>query len=79
MSEKNIDQNSTLIKANTILNTITNVNTLDPDEQFVLDIIRKTKQESIENLTDLLRAQETKSVMLIRILERYKQQLETNK
>jgi hypothetical protein len=51
-------------------------NMFDPDEQFVLDVIKKTKQESIENLIDLLRLQESKSVALIRLLERYKVQLE---
>ncbi len=49
---------------------------IDPDEQFVLDVIRTSKQESIQGLTDMLRLQESKSVLLIRILERYHQQLE---
>jgi hypothetical protein len=53
-----------------------NKNVLDSDEQFILDIIRKTKQESIQNLTDLLRMQESKSILLIRLLERYQEQLE---
>ena len=53
-----------------------NNNVLDSDEQFILDIIRKTKQESIQNLTDSLRLQESKSILLIRLLERYKDQLE---
>ena len=44
---------------------------LDPDEQFVLDIIRTTKKESIEEMIEMMRAQESKSVMLVRILERY--------
>ncbi len=48
----------------------------DPDEQFVLDIIRSTKQESIQSLTELLRQQESKSVLLIRVLERYTLQLD---
>ncbi len=45
--------------------------TLDPDEQFVLDIIRTTKKESIEEMIEMLRTQESRSVMLVRILERY--------
>ena len=53
-----------------------NNNVLDSDEQFILDIIRKTKQESIQNLTDSLRLQESKSILLIRLLERYRDQLE---
>jgi hypothetical protein len=48
---------------------------IDPDEQFVLDVIRTSKQESIQTLVDMLRLQESKSVLLIRILERYIQQL----
>lgn len=52
-----------------------NNNVMDSDEQFVLDIIRKSKQESIQNLTELLRLQESKSVLLIRLLERYKDKL----
>ena len=51
-------------------------NGFDSDEQFILDIIRKSKQESIQNLTDSLRMQESKSILLIRLLERYKDQLE---
>jgi hypothetical protein len=53
-----------------------NNNSFDSDEQFILDIIRKSKQESIQNLTELLRLQESKSVLLIRLLERYKDQLD---
>jgi hypothetical protein len=53
-----------------------NSNQVDTDEQFVLDVIRTTKQESIQNLVEMLRLQESKSVVLIRILERYKQQLD---
>jgi hypothetical protein len=48
----------------------------DPDEQFVLDIIRSTKQESILDLIEALRLQESKSVLLVRILERYSQHLD---
>jgi hypothetical protein len=50
---------------------------LDPDEQFVLDIIRNTKKESIAEMIDLLRSQESKSILLLRILERYQTALET--
>ena len=74
------------IKKNSLNNTTNanNTNTLyngnlsnvDPDEQFVLDVIRTTKQESIQNLVDMLRLQESKSILLIRILERYKTQLD---
>jgi hypothetical protein len=49
---------------------------LDPDEQFVLDIIRNTKKESISEMIDILRSQESKSVLLVRILERYQLALE---
>lgn len=73
-------------KSNNLQNSnITNINlqskenfnpTFDPDEQFVLDIIRSTKGESINNLIEMLRLQESKSVLLIRILERYAQQLD---
>jgi len=52
------------------------LNVSDPDEQFILDIIRVTKQESIQNLIDSLRLQESKSYLLIRMLERYKTQLD---
>jgi ribosomal 50S subunit-associated protein YjgA (DUF615 family) len=51
----------------------------DPDEQFILDIVRETKQESIQSLIDNLRLQESKSYMMIRLLERYKEQLENTK
>ncbi len=49
---------------------------LDPDEQFVLDIIRNTKKESIAEMIDILRSQESKSVLLLRVLERYQTALE---
>ena len=52
---------------------------IDPDEQFILEIIRTSKQESILELIDDLRQQESKSVMLIRCLERYNDQLEKDK
>jgi len=52
-----------------------NNSNLDPDEQFVLDLIRTSKQESINSLLDMLRLQESKSVLLIRVLERYHVQL----
>jgi ribosomal 50S subunit-associated protein YjgA (DUF615 family) len=52
---------------------------IDPDEQFILEIIRTSKQESIVELIDDLRHQESKSVMLIRCLERYNDQLEKDK
>jgi hypothetical protein len=72
----NLNSSSTL-NMNTVTNyAITgNNSSLDPDEQFVLDIIRTTKQESIQNLIDLNRVQECKSILLIRLLERYKDQL----
>jgi len=67
----NVDMSS----PNTRLNTLNNINSLDQDEQFILDIIRTAKQESIQSLTDSLRVQESKSYLLIRLLERYKNQL----
>lgn len=67
----NVDMSS----PNTRLNTLNNINSLDQDEQFILDIIRTAKQESIQSLTDSLRVQESKSYLLIRLLERYKNEL----
>ena len=58
-----------------IVNTSGMSNSIDPDEQFILDIIKKTKEESIQNLIDMLRLQESKSSLLIRTLERYKDQV----
>ncbi len=52
-----------------------NNNKVDPDEKFILNIITQTKQESIQNLIDMLRLQESKSSLLIRTLERYKDQI----
>jgi hypothetical protein len=66
-----IDRNKELT---TRLNTM-NLTSPDPDEQFILDIVKETKQESIEGLIDSLRLQESKSYLLIRLLERYKEQL----
>ena len=60
---------------NTRLNTLNNINSLDQDEQFILDIIRTAKQESIQSLTDSMRNQESKSYLLIRLLERYNNEL----
>lgn len=71
----NMSNNLDLNSPNTRINTITNFNNLDQDEQFVLDIIRTTKQESITSLVDSLRLQESKSYLLIRLLERYKNEL----
>jgi hypothetical protein len=74
MSEKNnmVYNNS---KQNLNLNTSGISTSTDPDEQFILDIIKQTKQESIQNLIDMLRLQESKSSLLIRTLERYKDQI----
>ena len=58
------------------INTRLALNVADPDEQFILDIIRVAKQESIIELVDNLRLQESKSTMLIRMLERYRYQLD---
>ena len=69
MSEKNNTS-----KQNLNTSGISNSN-IDPDEQFILDIIKQTKQESIQNLIDMLRLQESKSSLLIRTLERYKDNL----
>lgn len=55
---------------------LSNMSSLDPDEQFVLDIIKSAKVESIQMLIDSLRLQESKSTVLIRLLERYKQSYE---
>jgi hypothetical protein len=55
-----------------------NLTSPDPDEQYILDIVKETKQESIEGLIDSLRLQESKSYLLIRLLERYKEQLSNN-
>ena len=52
---------------------------IDPDEQFILEIIRTSKQEAISELIEGLRLQESKSFMLIRTLERYNEQLEKDK
>jgi ribosomal 50S subunit-associated protein YjgA (DUF615 family) len=67
----NVDMSS----PNTRLNTLNNMNSHDQDEQFILEIIRSAKQESIQSLTDSLRNQESKSYLLIRLLERYKNEL----
>lgn len=67
--------NADISSPNTRLNTFNNLNSLDQDEQFILDIIRTAKQESIQSLTDSLRNQESKSYLLIRLLERYKNEL----
>ena len=58
------------------INTRLALNVADPDEQFILDIIRVAKQESIIELVDNLRLQESKCTMLIRMLERYRFQLD---
>jgi|APDOM4702015159_1054818.scaffolds.fasta_scaffold1388581_1 hypothetical protein len=60
-------------------NLYSNKTLIDPDEQFILEIIRSSKQESISELIDDLRQQESKSIMLIRCLERYNDQLEKDK
>ena len=60
-------------------NLYSNKALIDPDEQFILEIIRSSKQESISELIDDLRQQESKSIMLIRCLERYYEQLEKDK
>ncbi len=67
--------NVDLSSPNTRLNTLNNINSLDQDEQFILDIIRSAKQESIQSLSDSLRMQESKSYFLVRLLERYKTEL----
>lgn len=58
------------------INTRLSLNAADPDEQYILDIIRVAKQESIIELVDKLRLQESKCTMLIRMLERYRFQLD---
>lgn len=73
-TNSNLDMNSPSSR----LNTLTNMNTIDQDEQFILDVIRTSKQESILSLTDSLRLQESKSYLLIRLLERYKDELDKN-
>lgn len=55
---------------------ISSLTSQDPDEQFVLDVIKSAKIESIGNLIEALRTQESKSAVLIRTLERYKQNYE---
>ena len=60
-------------------NNFNNKSLIDPDEQFILEIIRMSKQESITELIDDLRQQESKSIMLIRCLEKYYDQLEKDK
>ena len=60
-------------------NNFNNKPLIDPDEQFILEIIRMSKQESITELIDDLRQQESKSIMLIRCLEKYYDQLEKDK
>lgn len=75
----NTNMNSTLNRTNQTYKTINTrlaLNVADPDEQFILDIIRVAKQESIIELVDQLRLQESKSTMLIRMLERYRFQLD---
>ena len=73
----NYNYNNTVSSVNNtnFNNFNSNNSNIDPDEQFVLDVIRTSKQESIESLVENLRLQESKSVMLIRILERYNLQL----
>lgn len=72
----NSANNLSTIAGNVGISNPNSNSSIDPDEQFVLDIIRSTKQESISNLVEMLRLQESKSVLLIRILERYRQQLD---
>jgi hypothetical protein len=68
--------NKTMGQTYKTINTRLALNVADPDEQFILDIIRVAKQESIIELVDSLRIQESKSTMLIRMLERYRFQLD---
>lgn len=68
--------NKTMGQTYKTINTRLALNVADPDEQFILDIIRVAKQESIIELVDNLRLQESKSTMLIRMLERYRYQLD---
>ncbi len=60
-------------------NKLIQTNTQDPDEQFILDIIKTSKMESIDTLLDSLRLQESKSILLMRLLERYKDKLNNDK
>ncbi len=69
---KNDDFNKTMGQTYKTINTRLALNVADPDEQFILDIIRVAKQESIIELVDQLRLQESKSTMLVRMLERYR-------
>lgn len=73
---KNSEFNKTMGQTYKTINTRLALNVADPDEQFILDIIRVAKQESIIELVDNLRLQESKSTMLIRMLERYRFQLD---
>ncbi len=68
--------NRTIGQTYKTINTRLALNVADPDEQFILDVIRVAKQESIIELVDKLRLQESKSTMLIRMLERYRYQLD---
>jgi hypothetical protein len=61
------------INSPTRMSTLGALSSSDEDEQFILDIIKTTKIESIQQLIDSLRIQESKSIILIRMLERYKQ------
>jgi hypothetical protein len=60
-------------------NKLIQTNTQDPDEQFILNIIKTSKIESIDCLLDSLRLQESKSILLMRLLERYKDKLNNDK
>lgn len=72
----NNDFNKTMGQTYKTINTRLALNVADPDEQFILDIIRVAKQESIIELVDQLRLQESKSTMLVRMLERYRYMLD---
>ena len=75
--QSNMDfTNKTMGQTYKTINTRLSLNVADPDEQFILDVIRVSKQESIIELVDKLRLQESKSTMLIRMLERYRYQLD---
>lgn len=76
LNNKTNDFNKTMNQTYKTINTRLQLNVADPDEQFILDIIRVAKQESIIELVDNLRLQESKSTMLIRMLERYRFQLD---
>jgi ribosomal 50S subunit-associated protein YjgA (DUF615 family) len=67
------------IKMSLNSNKLIQTNTQDPDEQFILDIIKTSKIESIDTLLDSLRLQESKSILLMRLLERYKDKLHNDK